>query len=255
MTQPPFVAFAEAPRSRVDEFQFDRYLFFGQANVSGPGPQVYVNDIDPGVELAAHFHKVDQFQVFWGSPGSIFRRHAISALMVHYTDAYSTYGPFAAGRDDSLTYATIRAQSTNFGGVMPGAREDLLYRGRRNVSVDVSNASEGDLAEAGDIHMDSVIDEEQDGLQAFLLRLGAGAQFDSSAPATTSGRSYCVVAGALRVGDRAFEPRSLGWSEVGLPSLCLTGGPKGASVLVMDFPNPPTPLAHSARPEDSRDPG
>jgi hypothetical protein len=244
--QQPFVNFAQAPRSRIDEFQFDRYLYFGQANFAGPGPQIYVNNIDPGVELAAHFHKVDQFQVFWGTPGSRFRRHPISPLLVHYTDAYSTYGPFSAGPDHSLAYATIRAESTNFGGVMPGSRDELLYRGRRNVSVDVPAGSEADLPNTEISRIDTVIDEDEDGLQAFLLTLGPGAQHESGAPPSSSGRAYCVLAGALELGGQVFGPQSIGWSETGGPSLCLSGGPTGAGVLVMDFPSPPTPQARLA---------
>src|SRR5258706_10638781 len=128
-----FVAFEDAEQARIAQHQFTRSVYFGRADVAGPGPQIYVNEVDPGVELAAHFHKVDQFQVFFGGPGATFGRHDIGEVMVHFTDAYATYGPFRAGPDAALSYATIRARSTNFGGVMPGARAELLYRGRRNI--------------------------------------------------------------------------------------------------------------------------
>src|SRR5256885_10627137 len=120
-----FVDSVDAPVTRIDEHGFDRQLYFGRPDVAGPGPQIYVNTLDPGVELAAHFHKVDQFQVFFGTPGATFKRHEISPLMVHYTDAYSTYGPFRASADVPLRLTTIRAESSIFGAVMPGPRAEL----------------------------------------------------------------------------------------------------------------------------------
>src|SRR5579862_2487593 len=128
---PTFLNIAEASRSRIEQHGFDRYLFFGKADELIDGPQAYINELDPAVELAAHFHKVDQFQVFFGVSGARFLRHPIPKVMVHYTDAYSTYGPFRSGTEGRLLYATLRAEHSNFGGVMPGARSQLPYRGRR----------------------------------------------------------------------------------------------------------------------------
>ena len=117
-----FVAFEDTEYQRVAEHGFDSHVFFGARSHSGPGPQVYMNNVDPGITLSAHFHRIDQFQVFFGTDGARFQRKPIPAVFVHYADAFATYGPFSAAPDAALLYATIRARSDNYGGVMPGAR-------------------------------------------------------------------------------------------------------------------------------------
>src|SRR5690348_1666786 len=109
-----FVAFDEAEHVRLEAKHFDSYVFFSTRDAEGEGPQMYMNQVDRGVELGSHFHRVDQFQVFFGDEGSVFQRKPIPELLVHYTDAYSVYGPFKAAPDSDLLYATIRARSTNF---------------------------------------------------------------------------------------------------------------------------------------------
>jgi hypothetical protein len=239
-----FVNLLDAKRTRVDAHGFDSYVFFGQRDFDGPGPQIYVNELDPGIELAAHFHRVDQFQVFFGGNGATFLRTKISPVMVHYTDAHSTYGPFRAASDHSLAYATIRAQSSNFGGVMPAARSLLPYRGRRNLSIEVGEWELESLPNAGEHEIANLLEGADDGLAVHLLRLGAGAQLEYPAPLGTSGRSYCVLAGELLHAGRPFEQQSIGWSDPDASALRVNAGPQGCSVLALSFPFPPTQVAH-----------
>ena len=235
-----FVATEDAPLSRVDEHQFDRQLFFGRPDVAGPGPQIYVNTIDPGVELAAHFHKVDQYQVFFGTPGAMFKRREISPVMVHYTDAYSTYGPVRAADDKPLRYATIRAESSNFGGVMPGARAELTRRGRRSMSVAVEQASLACIPERGRSSIVDVIDEDDDGLAARLVLLGPASRRSLAPQERTAGRGWLIVAGDLGVDQSSYAAGTIGWSSGDDREIAVTGGPAGAVVLLLDFPSPPT---------------
>jgi hypothetical protein len=238
-----FVAFSETPRSRIEKHRFDRNLFFGQPDSDGPGPQAYVNDLDPGVELAAHFHKVDQYQVFFGEQGSTYKRRAISPVMLHYTDAYSTYGPFSSGPDTRLAYATLRARSSNYGGVMPGARDELIRRGGlRNLTVDVDL---GAIPDAPRVDTRQVIGGYDDGLAATLVMLGPGASHRVPASLPTSGRYTCVLTGDLVVDGQHYEPRSLGWSDPGSTELHVSAGDEGCRLLVMDFPSPATPETFS----------
>jgi hypothetical protein len=237
--QGQFVAFSTTPRSRVEQHKFDRNLFFGQPDSDGAGPQAYVNNLDPGVELAAHFHKVDQYQVFFGEPGATYKRRAIPAVMLHYTDAYSTYGPFSSGPESRLAYATLRAMSSNFGGVMPGAEAELIRRGGlRNLTVEVELDA---LPPAGEVETRSVIDQHDDGLAATLVSLAAGVTHRVPATSPTSGRYSCVLRGELHMDGQLFEPHSLGWNGPQATEVIVTAGDAGCQLLVMDFPSPSTP--------------
>jgi hypothetical protein len=237
-----FVAFDNAARIREDPKHFDSFVFFGSRTQDGGGPQMYMNRVDPGTELAAHFHRVDQFQVFFGTEDSVFQRKPIPPLFVHYTDAYSTYGPFRSAPDEPLLYATIRAESSNFGGVMPGARHLRPYLGERQLSVAVEGWERDKLSPAGQAHTDTVFDRDTDGLYAGLVRLGPGTDTDLTPPRATSGRALCVVTGELRIGRDtvSYGPLSLGWAAPGDGPITVTADRRGCAVLVLDFPSPAT---------------
>jgi hypothetical protein len=237
-----FVAFDHATRVREEAKHFDSFVFFGSRTQDGGGPQMYMNRVDPGTELAAHFHRVDQFQVFFGTPGSVFQRKPIPPLFVHYTDAYSTYGPFRSAPGEPLLYATIRAESSNFGGVMPGARRQRLYLGDRQLSTAVEGWEPESLPAAGQVDADPVFDRDTDGLSATLVRLGPGGSTQLTRPQAISGRALCVVTGELRrsQGTVSYGPRSLGWTGPDEVSSTVVAGPRGCAVLVLDFPFPAT---------------
>ncbi|HEX4862564.1 MAG TPA: hypothetical protein VFV02_00735 [Acidimicrobiales bacterium] len=243
---PIFRNFRDASQSRVGQHGFDRYLFFGRADEVVEGPQAYMNELDPGVELAAHFHKVDQFQVFFGGmEGARFLRHNIPDVMVHYTDAYSTYGPFTSGREEKLLYATLRAEHSNFGGVMPGARAELPYRGRRNLESDVGEWAVKNAPRIGQLHRE-VIHCENDGMGCTLTLAGPGVPVRVDRKTTISGRFYCVLDGDLVVGTQRYERLALGWESGDDEPAGLVAGDTGCSLLTVDFPHPPTSLREEA---------
>jgi hypothetical protein len=69
-------------------------------------PMAYLVEQAPGATVDAHFHAVDQFQVFVAGSGRI-GTHTVRALTVHYAGAFSPYGPIAAG-EQGLSYVTLR---------------------------------------------------------------------------------------------------------------------------------------------------
>jgi hypothetical protein len=238
-----FVAFEDSKYQRVAEHGFDSHVFFGTRSYSGPGPQVYMNNVDPGITLSAHFHRIDQFQVFFGTDGARFQRKPIPAVFVHYADAFATYGPFSAAPDAALLYATIRAQSDNYGGVMPGARGERPYLGRRHLSAGVEGWDQANRPDAGAVETVEIFRPAADGLAARLVRLGAGAVWSSPDAGATSGRAICVLDGELGAGGAPYGPRSVGWQSPADPSLVLRGGQDGCALLTLDFPHPPSNAA------------
>jgi hypothetical protein len=212
-----FVAFEDTEFQRVaaDTYGFDSHVFFGSRKYSGPGPQIYMNNVDPGVTLSAHFHRNDQFQVFFGNDGA----------------------------DAPLLYATIRAQSDNYGGVMPGARGERPYLGRRHVSAAVDGWESASRPRAGAISTVEVLRPAADGPTAQLVQLGAGAAWDSPDVRGTSGRALCVLDGELQAGGMSYGPRSIGWQARTDPSLRVRAGAAGCALLMLNFPWPASQAA------------
>lgn len=233
-----FVAFEDTAFRRVDKHGFDSHVFFGERDHSGPGPQIYMNNVDPGITLGAHFHRIDQFQVFFGGDGATFQRKPIPSVFVHYADAFRAYGPFSAAPDVSLLYATIRADSDNYGGIMPEARDERPYSGRRHLSAPIDGWGKGSRPAAGGTEIVEVFEPATDGLAAALIRMGADAAWDAPDALATSGRALCVLGGELRAGEATYGPRSIGWQARTSPATVLQAGPDGCALLVLDFPWP-----------------
>src|SRR5215207_4440094 len=58
----------------------------------GDEPRVFLTRRPPGDVIAPHFHEIAQYQVVVEGKGRI-GKHALEPLTVHYTDAYTPYGP------------------------------------------------------------------------------------------------------------------------------------------------------------------
>jgi hypothetical protein len=215
---------------------------FGRSTDIQIGPEVYLVERPPGDTLGAHFHDVDQFQVFFDSPGATYQRRPITSVMVHYTDAYTTYGPFRAGPVAPLQYFTVRATRSSIHGPMPQSRELLPYRGRRNHIVDLGPFLRTDRRPPTEHEEHTLLEPAADGLAARVVHLAPAAAYAPPAHRQTAGRCYCVIGGELDVAGRRLGPRALGWStpERDGPQLMSAAG---CTVLLLDFPFPPTPSA------------
>jgi hypothetical protein len=211
-----------------------------------PGPEAFLAYCAAGREIDSHFHRVDQFQVLFGVPGSYYQRHAIPKVYLHYADAFSVYGPFGTKGDVSMRFFTLRSSASDLHASMPKHRADLLYRGERQYQFDLDEYLEADVPNPGEVRLHTIINPESDGLAAYLVRIGARTDFTSPSVANSSGRYTCIIEGTLRHKDREFGPRSLGWSARGLPDLAASSGEDGCSFLSLHLPFPATQVVKLA---------
>lgn len=209
--------------------------YFGRSSGRGDGCEAFVIGLHNRT-LRAHFHPVDQFQLLLGADGSRYQRSAVPALMLHYADAYSTYGPLE-GADPPMRFFTLRAEATDVTAFMPEDRELLLYRGRRNVHFDPFDAAP-ELPGAGKVEEVALVAEETDGLSARMILAGAGAPVVLPGGTGSNGR-YCYVAeGSFGYDGRDYATESLGFIAAGDPPATGIAGQRGVRLLVMSFPSP-----------------
>jgi hypothetical protein len=221
-----------------------QYDYFGKQSAHQFGPEAFLVDYGPDRETTAHFHSVDQFQVFFGAPGSRYQRHEIPAVELHYADAFVTYGPFSAGAE-RIQFFTLRPRQGQFKGNMPGERHKLRYQGRRGMHVDLEPLLAESLPARQAIATD-VIAPDADGLAARVVVAGPGAAVGLGQPHSHGGVYVCVLSGSIESGGRSFGRLALGWEDRGAEAGCEPGddamaGAGGAAVLVMSYPYPPTP--------------
>jgi hypothetical protein len=238
MSSTTFVTTSEAHSLTNEHGVVNRYYFGNRAGDSA-GPQGWLIEFPATRTVGIHFHQIDQFQVFFTRPGTTFKRHEMEPLVVHYSDAYSTYGPIVAGKEP-IRFMTLRAQGSNFTAYMPDEKDKLIKRGRRNYHVGVGAWLMDPLPSPFEIAIESLFKKQTDGLAALKVSAGPEAIIAGPSPEGSSGQYYCVISGELRHIDQHLEPFTVGWCGPDEEPPTVIAGNEGARLLVLQFPFPPS---------------
>jgi hypothetical protein len=241
----PDANYVERVNQRGDvQRQFD---YFGKTSPHQFGPEAFLVDYGPQRTTVAHFHSVDQFQIFFGAPGGLYQRHAIPPVELHYADAFVTYGPFSAGQE-RIKFFTLRPCQGQYRGNMPEDRHKLKYRGRRGHHVDLEEHLSAESA-PGDVDEVVLISRDDDGLSASLLVAGPRVTVPLPSTHGTSGMYACVLTGGVEVDGTVVGPLTLGWTPPDeSESVVRTVDDSVTRLLLMTYPFPPTPQARGVQP-------
>jgi len=214
------------------------YHYFGGRREDGLGPQGFLTTVTHRT-IGAHCHAVDQFQILFGAPGARYQRHDIPPTMVHYADAYATYGPLR-GEDPPLRFFTLRPREDRTMYHMPADRSDVPYLAHRQRHVDLDEASPAVAPASGVVERCQLFAAEEDGMEAFALVAGPGASLEVAPGPAMLGQYVYVAGGTVAYGDDSYGRLSLGWQGPDDPPSTLHAGPSGCRVVVVRFPSPPT---------------
>ena len=176
--------------------------YLGDHTDAAAGPQAYL--VRQGTaELGAHFHEVDQFQVVVGGAGTL-GREPVGRGVLHYADAYTSYGPIRTDPAVGLEYVTLRLEPTTGINPMPQERERRRAAGGGGEHF---TCALDDTVQPGPRARE--LARTRRGARGLALRLPAGVSPEAEGlPA--SGRGYAVVlGGALRAGDRELPAGSV----------------------------------------------
>lgn len=197
-------------------------------------PQAYlVRSFSEHATVGSHFHEHPQFQVFVEGDGT-FQRHAVAPINVHFTDAYSVYGPIIAG-DDGLSFFVLRPELDAGARYMPGSREQLIRRGRRNLSVTIDRDQ---LAADGRVKLF----DDDDGLLGEAHQLAPGQMVTLPDVSTSPGCYTMILAGTCEiVGTDVSDAgvNTIVHRVAGDGSTSVAAGPDGATLLSLRFPTEP----------------
>jgi hypothetical protein len=210
-----------------------------------PGPETlhpvaFLVERGPGGVTHPHFHQADQFQVFVGGYGKL-GPHDTGCVAVHYTDAYSAYGPIVAA-GEGIAWFTLRNRWD------PGAKymKDLDSRAELRASRatythwELSTDPEPAVAETALNAMSAIgcrtVLEGDHGLASWRYQLPPGATLTGPDPAASGGQFWVVLSGTLS---------AAGSAHLGLNStifvapedgpLAAAAGPNGAEALCVQF--------------------
>ena len=211
-------------------------------------PQAFLIEMTPNEVIQPHFHEVEQFQVFLEGAGQLGRAEGIKPAVVHYTDAYTGYGPITAS-EQGLSYFALRPRKD------PGAiylhkegyREKLRPSLKRHFTVPVIQSTEPVLANLTGPVVEPLFDESNyvlaDGLAAHVVRLGPGQDYHGQSPVNTGGQYVIVLQGQVhRSGSMqqahalgAFQPWTVLFVAPTEQAISLRAGETGTEFVMLQF--------------------
>lgn len=205
--------------------------FIGRRAETSDHPLAFLVNGPPAYVIPAHFHEIDQYQIFVGGSATL-GKHAVAPGSVHYADAYTPYGPIVA-TEDGFNYLTLRPRSIIGYHEMPGegsllkpVNEARGRRGRMMVADIDPTSPHGTECET--------LFEEPDGIAACRLAAEPGVALPQ--PGITHGGAYYVVLSGAIVSDGiTYPPRATIWIGEDENPPAMIAGPEGVSVAFMSF--------------------
>ena len=233
-------------RVEVNGHEYVLSAYIGMAPVRGmyvEGNEVNDNDLPqgflveqpPGSVTPPHFHEVNQFQVFVDGDGTLGKNPA-GPLTVQYAGGHTPYGPIAAG-ETGVTYFTLRAKWDPGAKYMPQSR-DRLQRGRQRQALarPVTPSGPDALRALTEPVCLSLIDREEDGMAAWMLRLGPDMAMPIPDPAGGGGQYHVVISGDLVRSGTGLPRLSCLYATPDEPPYEAQAGADGLELLVLQFP-------------------
>jgi hypothetical protein len=215
--------------------------FFGGSRERGPRPedvplriedrpQAFLTQRPPNNVIEPHFHEMPQYQIMFEGGGRI-GKHPVQPITLHYTDAYTPYGPIVAG-DHGLGFYTLRGKTSNSGAhYMPRSRARLVRKAGRALTAQAEVDQPGFSGQ-----LKELIPLTEDGVEARLCSLAGGESVRLDATAPNGGRFLLVVWGGLVRDGQQFARGSCAFIRPDDPAPELTASDQGSQVLALQFP-------------------
>lgn len=208
-------------------------------------PMAFLVEKEPGAVVQPHFHRADQYQVVVSGGGRL-GRHALEGVEVHYTDAYSAYGPIVAA-EHGIAWFTLRNAWDPGARYMTSARAELRaaraedYRHREAVAGAIHPMSDAELAAVAEVTCHPVLGPGPDGLATWHCKLPPSAELIGPDPSQGGGQFWIVLAGRLSTGGSPpLPPRSCAFVAPDDAALLVQTGAAGAEALCLQFPRRPS---------------
>jgi rubredoxin len=182
--------------------------------------------------IRPHFHENDQFQVVV-SGGGVLGKHKLCVHAVHFSRAYTPYGPINFGAE-GLSFLTLRARKDPGAQYLPAAREKLVSVPQRK-PWQITEVP--DFTRTGDVSVRpfSQIKDER-GLAAYSLSLAPNATVTAPDPTHSGGQHIIVTKGGLAYQGREYKAVTIAFVKPHEGAMQLVAGPEGVEAIVLNYP-------------------
>jgi len=201
-------------------------------------PMAFLVEKGSGAITRPHFHQADQFQVVVMGRGTL-GPHELGDGAVHYTDAYSAYGPIVAGKG-GIWWFTLRNRWDPGARYMPAERDQLNAARDCHAHWEATSEAfpaplDAELRATTAITCRTILEGEH-GLATWRYRVPADARVGGPAPNAGGGQFWLILAGSLAVAGAALLPaNSCIFVEPEDAAFDGTAGPAGAELLCLQF--------------------
>jgi hypothetical protein len=203
-------------------------------------PMAFLVEKEAAALVRPHFHEADQYQVVVQGSGRL-GVHDVASVAVHYTDAYSAYGPIIAA-DEGVSWFTLRNMWDSGARYMPAERQKLRearakYQHREATCGPLPPLSDREMATLAAPTGVAVIAETNDGLGTWRYTVPAKGTISGTDPSTGGGQFWLVSAGSASViGGALLPPQSCIFVAPEDAAAIFRAGPGGADLICMQFP-------------------
>ena len=217
-------------------------VFFGTRTSTGqaPGPQATMSELNPHEALVPHFHGITMFQLFIAGSGTLGKQALpLQPITVQFKDHHTAYGPVVAG-PQGLSFVALRMRTGDSAPVYldrPGYREKLKPSKRRHLtSAPVGLSIEPVLQSRKEAVWEPLLEKDDDGLAAHVVRLGANMCVDGPDPRAAAGYYVFVANGSLLQQDKELGLWSMAVVEPNENGFAIRAGERGLEALVLQDP-------------------
>jgi hypothetical protein len=203
-------------------------------------PMAFLVEKEAAAVVHPHFHQADQYQVVVQGSGRL-GVHDIASIAVHYTDAYSAYGPIVAA-GEGVSWFTLRNAWDPGARYMPAQRQQLReararFQHREATCGPLPPLTDRELAALAKPSSNAVIAPTADGLGTWRYTVPANGFVTGPEPATGGGQFWLVSAGSASVaGGTLLSVQSCIFVAPEDEAATLVAGPGGADLICMQFP-------------------
>ena len=204
---------------------------------SGSLPHAAMLEFSPGRTSQPHFHPVDQFQVLISGKGRM-GRHDMGTYCVHFSRAYTPYGPFVSDEVVGLVCFNLHALvNQNYRAFhLPQEAGRLKQVPNRQPWQITSHANF-----PGELLQDVVLQDipgiqDENGLAGHTLSMRPNVQSYSPGCANGAGQYLIVVEGSIVHGGKELNAPALVFVYPEEAAYQVQAGGGGAKALVLNFP-------------------
>jgi rubredoxin len=238
---PRVVAYEDAKANKFRRKGIAYRTPFFESSVETPDlPVAQLSEGDAGRVINPHFHLNDQWQVIVDGGGA-FGRHEVAPYAVHFTRAFTPYGPTVANSKTGISSLTLFARFEVGAQYLPESLEKLKqvpdrrpWQITRQVTFPFQ---EGIVISPGTVLLQEVPDVKDDqGLAAYSLTMAPNTTTAAPDPSCGDGQYLIVVKGGLWHENKMHKALTLVFTKSTEDAFNLHAGEESLAAIIVNYP-------------------